>query len=513
MMTLQTSDFTPTLTTLSLGLAAIWAASIFATVVYRLFLDPLSKFPGPKLAAATSLYEGYYDVIKRGKYIHKIEELHQRYGPIIRINPHELHIYDSNFYDHVYNGKGKWEKSPEYTRSIDSGTSVFGTVDHDLHRLRRASLNPFFSKQKVTALQSVIQDLSGKLCTKLEACKGTDTAIDLESALGDFSMDVISEYCFDTKMGRVDRPGFSSDFRSIFRGLTELGHMAKLTPLVMMLFDSLPDNVVLFLNPRIKMLQEYDASCLALAKRLLRAESEGSWEDKGHPTVFREIIASADLPPSEKTPERLQAEAKVIINAGTVTTSWALTSALWHLTDNPDQLAKLRAEIRTVMSDPRHKPARLQQLEQLPYLTAVLNEALRISTGVTARSARIAPDRILMYDNWEIPRGTAVTLTAAHVHFDPAIFPNPKVFNPERWVGEAEARQRLERYLVVFSKGTRGCLGINLAWAELRIMLSNLVMRMDLVPFETTKDNIELYSDMVVPEPKNYQEPAQFLIR
>ena len=49
-------------------------------VVYRLFLSPLSKFPGPKLAAATYLYEGYYDVIKRGKYTFKIKELHAQYG-------------------------------------------------------------------------------------------------------------------------------------------------------------------------------------------------------------------------------------------------------------------------------------------------------------------------------------------------------------------------------------------------------------------------------------------------
>lgn len=49
-------------------------------VVYRLCLSPIAKFPGPKLAAATYLFEGYYDVVKRGKYTFKIRDLHAEYG-------------------------------------------------------------------------------------------------------------------------------------------------------------------------------------------------------------------------------------------------------------------------------------------------------------------------------------------------------------------------------------------------------------------------------------------------
>jgi hypothetical protein len=49
-------------------------------IVYRLYLSPLAKFPGPRLAAVTYLYEGYYDVVKRGKYTFKIRDLHQEYG-------------------------------------------------------------------------------------------------------------------------------------------------------------------------------------------------------------------------------------------------------------------------------------------------------------------------------------------------------------------------------------------------------------------------------------------------
>ena len=48
--------------------------------VYRLYLSPIARFPGPKMAAATYLFEGYYDVVKRGKYTFKIRDLHAEYG-------------------------------------------------------------------------------------------------------------------------------------------------------------------------------------------------------------------------------------------------------------------------------------------------------------------------------------------------------------------------------------------------------------------------------------------------
>lgn len=62
--------------------------NILATIVlyfvtlalYRLYLHPLARFPGPKLAAITRLYEGYYDLYQSGQYTFKIAELHRQYG-------------------------------------------------------------------------------------------------------------------------------------------------------------------------------------------------------------------------------------------------------------------------------------------------------------------------------------------------------------------------------------------------------------------------------------------------
>ncbi len=67
---------TPTL----LYLVSVYIAYGVGLVIYRLYLSPLSRFPGPKLAAATLWYEFYYDVVRRGKYTFEIAKMHEKYG-------------------------------------------------------------------------------------------------------------------------------------------------------------------------------------------------------------------------------------------------------------------------------------------------------------------------------------------------------------------------------------------------------------------------------------------------
>ena len=88
---------------LPFGLLALFAVlyTIFL-IVSRLFLSPVAKVPGPKLAALSFWYEFYYDVILRGRYSWKIAQLHEKYGPVVRINPFEVHINDPDFYDELY---------------------------------------------------------------------------------------------------------------------------------------------------------------------------------------------------------------------------------------------------------------------------------------------------------------------------------------------------------------------------------------------------------------------------
>lgn len=64
--------------TLVLAYIVYW----FGLVIYRLYFHPLAGFPGPRLAAATSWWEFYYDVVKDGELVFQLPGLHEKYGII-----------------------------------------------------------------------------------------------------------------------------------------------------------------------------------------------------------------------------------------------------------------------------------------------------------------------------------------------------------------------------------------------------------------------------------------------
>ena len=126
----------------------------------------------------------------------------------------------------------------------------------------------------------------------------------------------------------------------------------------------------------------------------------------------------------------------------------------------------------------------MSSLTTNPNQTACITEGLRMMSGVTTRLPRVAYEP-LKYDKWEIPAGTPVSVMNYFVNNDPKIFPDPLKFQPERWVEAEEKGVRLDRYMVSFGRGSRSCVGINLAWAELYIALANVISRFDVEPYDT----------------------------
>ncbi|KAI9667148.1 MAG: hypothetical protein M1831_001325 [Alyxoria varia] len=80
----------------------------FGLAVYRIQFHPLAAFPGPRFAAITYWWEFYQDYCVKGggtSFI-ELDKLHEKYGPIVRIRPNELHVKDSNWYKTLYPGPG-----------------------------------------------------------------------------------------------------------------------------------------------------------------------------------------------------------------------------------------------------------------------------------------------------------------------------------------------------------------------------------------------------------------------
>jgi cytochrome P450 len=238
-------------------------------------------------------------------------------------------------------------------------------------------------------------------------------------------------------------------------------------------------------------------------------------EDNEHPTVFHSLVNS-DLPASEKSAGRLTAEGETVVGAGTLTTAHYLTTTIYHILANPGILQKLREEVKTVMPDADTLPS-YHELNQLPYLSAVVLEGFRMSHGVIARLTRVAPDEVLEVGGYTIAAGTPVSMSSWLIHLNPELFPQPDVFRPERWLEPGAEEKR--KYVVNFTRGSHACLGKELARTEIVYTLALAVRRwvgdygegMEL--FDTDRSDVDIEHDFFNPSARLDSKGVRVLLK
>lgn len=110
----------------------------------------------------------YYDLVHRGggQMTFEIKRMHEKYGPIVRINPEELHIDDPNFYSEIYCNSISTRpidksKKFKYRFNIPNVTFSITSVEHQ--RVRRAAIAPFFSKTRVRKLNDNLKNITERI--------------------------------------------------------------------------------------------------------------------------------------------------------------------------------------------------------------------------------------------------------------------------------------------------------------------------------------------------------------
>ncbi len=233
---------------------------------------------------------------------------------------------------------------------------------------------------------------------------------------------------------------------------------------------------------------------------IMEGENE-AYQTAQHPTLFHELLNS-DLSPDERSLSRLEDEGLTVVGAGQITTAHFLALTSYHILANPEILQKLKTELESAIPNPEDMIP-LQQLEQLPHLSAIVTEGLRLSYGNSHRNQRVSPHAPLIFRNWVIPAGTPVSMSIMDLHDNAELFPEPDQFQPQRWLeGGKGKEERLDKYIVNFGRGSRSCLGMNLANAEIYLTLAAVFRRFDMQLYETERDEVDIAHDFFVPCPK-----------
>lgn len=182
--------------------------------------------------------------------------------------------------------------------------------------------------------------------------------------------------------------------------------------------------------------------------------------------------------------DEIRDELITILQGGHETTAAVVAWALYELGQHPAILAKLRDELETsgVADDPG-------QLVKLPYLGAICNETIRLHP-ILAECARVltAPLELLGHT---VPAGNAVVISITTIHHDPALYPEPYRFNPERFLERSYSRSEF----LPFGGAHRRCIGAALSEYETRIALAEIVQHWD---FETAGKDHDVRHDVAL---------------
>ncbi|KAH9877358.1 hypothetical protein IAQ61_002723 [Plenodomus lingam] len=450
----------------------------------------LRHFKGPRTAGISWIRHS--KAVASGKSYEYYGDVCEKYGPIARIAPNHLVTSDPDVWAKINAVRSPYSRAPWFyhTARFESGKdNVFTDCDNDRHDVRRKKMAAGYSGKENPTLEPSIDEHVEELIAlvrKYASTKNTtvpSTPMDLAKKIPFFTLDVISHIGLGEPFGDLRADEDIKDYlKSSEEGL-RIGNTALALGIAWL--KDMP-----IIGPAISP-SEKDTfgfgRMMAEARKIVNQRRLKSTSEKSDmlASFARNGVAGDDL----------FQEAFEQIIAGSDTTAAAIRIILLYLMTHPRVYTKLQSEIdHTVESDiagpntVSDKAAR-----QLPYLGAVVREALRVHPPVVNLFSRVTPPEgdIFTINGTEthIPGGTLIGYSAWAMHRNNrALYgEDAHVFRPERWFldsSTAENRDRLARMTktndMIFGHGRWVCLGRNIALIEIHKCIFELLRHFDL---------------------------------
>ncbi|KAI2635077.1 cytochrome P450 monooxygenase-like protein [Xylaria nigripes] len=446
---------------------AVLVAGTLSAIVYLAvqaikltYFHPLSKYPGPRIAAITPLWWVWGLGTERLPFI--LRDLHRKHGDVVRIGPNELSFVTPEAYQDIHGhpakGAKRFLKSALYSNN-DAAPHVITARDPEVHARQRKGLSYGFSTQALRDQEEIIQSYVNTFVRQIgKLGENGGKALNVSEAFNWLTFDIIGDL------------GFGESFGGVENGKTHVW--------VEVLLDSIVNAQTYFLREKIPfmniimshVLPKGSAASLIKHQALTRemALKRLKLGDTGRADFYSHLLRRETL-----GEEEIISQTSALVIAGSETTASALSGITWFLLNHPKCMAKLQEEIRGAFASEQEITG--HSTANLPYLHGVIEESLRMFPPVPISLPRVSPGA--MVDGHYIPEGTVVSVTTLNSTYDSRYWRDPDSFLPERWIGDGFGDDK--RASQPFCMGQRGCLGINLAYLEMKITLAKLVFRYD----------------------------------
>ncbi|EOD51467.1 putative cytochrome p450 protein [Neofusicoccum parvum UCRNP2] len=446
------------------------------TLIYNVYFHPLRNFPGPKFAAASKIPYAFNRC--RGLQARWTRSLHDQYGEVVRLAPDQLSFISieawRDIYGHKVAGKGGMPKDLRFYGPDSAGfNGIIRTNDEDHARHRRLLAHAFSDKalrEQEPLIRKYVDMLIAKLGDVARMPASSGGSIDMVRMYNYTTFDVMGDLAFGEALGLLE----TSDY----------------TPWVASIFGTIKTGVLLAtINNNFPMLgaviRRWFIPQTLVEKRKTHARYAEQRVDArlakqtDRPDIWTFVLRHNDDGKGLGLGE-MHADGSTIMLAGTETTATLLSGLTFHLLQNPAKLAKLAAEVRHAFASPADM--NMVSLGQLSYLHQCLEEGLRMYPPVPVGLPRIVPPEGRVICGHSVPGGASVYLSQQAAYRSAANFADPDAFLPERWAQNPEPKFANDALGVVepFSYGPRNCIGKNLAYHEMRLILANVLWHYDL---------------------------------
>ncbi|EXJ59298.1 uncharacterized protein A1O5_12179 [Cladophialophora psammophila CBS 110553] len=445
--------YTQSIVPFLLLLNAIYLITLYTSIfIYRTFFHRLRAFPGPFWARVSKLWT--CEIHLRGDYHRETVRLHQKYGDIVRVAPNELDINDVEAIKLIYGSGSKLYKGPWYDGPSATGEarSIQGTKDHGKHRLRRKTWAQGNSGAAMIEFEPLMVQHLNVFIEQIRARK----EVDIAHWYNFLSFDIMGDLTFGVPFDMV-KTGQTHHFMDTIHKFMKAVSILSAIPWLNSLANALPT------DSAVKDLEKFSRDCFQNRK------AKGS----SRKDLFYYLLGE-DQDGTKLTELELIMDSRTAIVGGSDTTSIALGCLIYYLVAHQDKYKRLQAEVLA-----QGEQMDNNSLGNLPYLGAVINEALRLMPPVPQGLQRVVPPEGMQLAGKFIPGNTLVSVSPWTVQRDPRNWGRPDEFIPERWLGEGP-EPCIKDAWIPFSIGAYGCVGKPLAMMELRVITATVVKNFDI---------------------------------
>ncbi|KAL2819636.1 cytochrome P450 [Aspergillus cavernicola] len=440
-------------------------------LIYNLYFHPLSNYPGPLLWRASSLPWKF--TLLRGTMHHDLMRHHQKYGDTIRLKPDEISFANADAWRDIHAhvpGRPEFLKDPIRLPLAPNGVMSILVSDTRNHARFRSLFGHAFSDKGLRAQEPTILQYADLLVEVLKEVSDTGNSVEMVRYFNMAIFDSIGALSFGESFDSLKNRELHPWVDAIHKNLKSvaISHVLRsmgiefLTPYV------LPKEL------RGKRQENYTYAIEKLKKRMQKTGDQGDFWD-------RVIVKSADGNHSGDgmNPGEMLNNAAVMVVAGSETTSSALCGTTYLLC-RFGKMDKAVAEIRNAFAT--SEEIDLISVSRLPYLTAVIDETLRMYPAVPGQPPRVVPEGGATVCSQFVPAGTRVGVSHLGAYFADYNFTHPHKFIPERHLQKSEEPFIHDNYGAYqpWSVGVRNCIGRNLAYAEVRLTLAKLLWHFDI---------------------------------